>query len=170
VSSARLKELLVLGVLRAHPLHGYALLQAVEQGLGPAAGLMRSATYAILKRLQERRWITSRREKAGAYPEREVYRVTRAGERAFAELLDGLMSRAVPVGTQPLAVLLAHVDELRRRRRAGCPLRRPRGSRVQGVLDAGLLLLHLDLGRGADVDLGHAAGELGEALLSFSRS
>jgi DNA-binding PadR family transcriptional regulator len=117
VSSARLKELLVLGVLRAHPLHGYALLQAVEQGLGPAAGLMRSATYAILKRLQERRWITSRREKAGAYPEREVYRVTRAGERAFAELLDGLMSRAVPVGTQPLAVLLAHVDELDASRR-----------------------------------------------------
>jgi hypothetical protein len=41
---------------------------------------------------------------------------------------------------------------------------------VQGVLDAGLLLLHLDLGRGADVDLGDAAGELGQALLSFSRS
>jgi hypothetical protein len=38
---------------------------------------------------------------------------------------------------------------------------------VQGVLDAGLLLFHLDLGRGADVDLGHAAGELGEALLEL---
>jgi hypothetical protein len=38
---------------------------------------------------------------------------------------------------------------------------------VQGVLDAGLLLLHLGLGRGADVDLGHAAGELGEALLEL---
>jgi hypothetical protein len=38
---------------------------------------------------------------------------------------------------------------------------------VQRVLDAGLLLLHLDLGRGADVDLGDAAGELGEALLEL---
>jgi transcriptional antiterminator Rof (Rho-off) len=31
---------------------------------------------------------------------------------------------------------------------------------VQGVLDAGLLLLHLDLGRRTDVDLGHAAESL----------
>ena len=30
-----------------------------------------------------------------------------------------------------------------------------------------LLLLHLDFGRGADVDDGHAAGELGEALLEL---
>jgi hypothetical protein len=38
---------------------------------------------------------------------------------------------------------------------------------VQGVLDAGLLLLHLDLGGRADVDLGDAAGELGQALLEL---
>jgi len=37
----------------------------------------------------------------------------------------------------------------------------------QGVLHSVLLLLHLDLGRGADVDDGHAAGELGEALLEL---
>jgi hypothetical protein len=38
---------------------------------------------------------------------------------------------------------------------------------VQRVLDAGLLLLHLDLGGGADLDDGHAAGELGQALLEL---
>jgi hypothetical protein len=38
---------------------------------------------------------------------------------------------------------------------------------VQGVLDAGLLLLHLGLGGGADVDDGHAAGQLGQALLEL---
>ena len=43
--------------------------------------------------------------------------------------------------------------------------RRPGG--VQGVLDAGLLLLHLALGRGADVDLGHAAGQLGQPLFEL---
>ena len=42
-----------------------------------------------------------------------------------------------------------------------------RAGRVQGVLDAGLLLLHLGLGGGADVDDGDAAGELGEALLEL---
>ncbi len=35
---------------------------------------------------------------------------------------------------------------------------------VHGVLDAGLLLLHLALGGGPDVDLGHAARQLGDAL------
>ena len=38
---------------------------------------------------------------------------------------------------------------------------------VQGVFDAGLLFLHRDFGGGADVDLGDAAGELGEALLEL---
>ena len=38
---------------------------------------------------------------------------------------------------------------------------------VERVLDAGLLLLHLGLGRGADVDDGDAAGELGQALLEL---
>ena len=37
----------------------------------------------------------------------------------------------------------------------------------EGVLDAVLLLLHLDLGGRADVDDGDAAGELGQALLEL---
>ena len=39
--------------------------------------------------------------------------------------------------------------------------------RVQRVLDPGLLLLHLGLGRGADVDHRHAAGELRQPLLEL---
>ena len=42
-----------------------------------------------------------------------------------------------------------------------------RAGGVQGVFDAGLLLLHLGLGGGTDVDDGHAAGELGQALLEL---
>src|SRR5208337_3781603 len=38
---------------------------------------------------------------------------------------------------------------------------------VQGILDAGLLFLQLGLGGRPDVDLGHAAGQLGEAFLEF---
>ena len=43
--------------------------------------------------------------------------------------------------------------------------RRPRG--LQRVLDAVLLLLHLRLGRRADLHDGDAAGELGQALLEL---
>ena len=42
-----------------------------------------------------------------------------------------------------------------------------RARRVQRVLDAGLLLLQLDLGGRADLDDGHAAGQLGQALLEL---
>ena len=38
---------------------------------------------------------------------------------------------------------------------------------MQRVFDAGLLLLQLGFGRGADVDLRHAAGELRQALLEL---
>ena len=42
-----------------------------------------------------------------------------------------------------------------------------RAGRLQGVLDAVLLLLHLGLGGRADLDDGDTAGELGEALLQL---
>ena len=42
-----------------------------------------------------------------------------------------------------------------------------RAGRVQGVFDAGFLFLHLGFGRGADIDDGHAAGELGQAFLEL---
>ena len=39
--------------------------------------------------------------------------------------------------------------------------------RMERVVDAVLALLHLDLGRAADLDHGNAAGELGETLLEL---
>src|SRR5207247_4997836 len=42
-----------------------------------------------------------------------------------------------------------------------------RARRVERILDAVLLLLHLDLGRAADPDHRDAAGELGEPLLQL---
>ena len=42
-----------------------------------------------------------------------------------------------------------------------------RAGRLERVLDAVLLLLELDLGGRADLDDGHAAGELGQALLEL---
>ena len=38
---------------------------------------------------------------------------------------------------------------------------------MESVFDAVLLLLHFDFGCGSDVDLGDAAGELGEALFEL---
>src|SRR5207245_4297034 len=42
-----------------------------------------------------------------------------------------------------------------------------RAGRVQRVFDAGLAFLHFGLSRGADIDDGHATGELGQAFLEL---
>ena len=42
-----------------------------------------------------------------------------------------------------------------------------RAGRVESVVDAVLALLHLDLGRAADLDHGNAAGELRQPLLQL---
>ncbi len=111
MSTKALKELLVLGTLRSHPLHGYALVEALEAGLGWAVGLKRSTVYAILRRFVERGWIEGESMRDSRYPEREVYSVTADGEEAHQGLLAGCIDELVE-GTHPVAVLLAHMDEL----------------------------------------------------------
>ena len=70
-----------------------------------------------------------------------------AFELELVERRDGLQERGAAAGDDAL------LD-----RRAGGRKR---------VLDAVLLLLELDLGRGADLDDGNATGQLGEALLEL---
>ncbi len=105
------KELLVLSTLRAHPLHGYALVEALEGGLGWTVGLTRSTVYAILQRFVERGWIDGEAVRDKRYPEREVYRVTPCGEHAHRDLLRRCID-SLTEGTHPVAALLAQLDEV----------------------------------------------------------
>ncbi len=111
MSLTSLKELMVLSTLRAHPLHGYALVDSLEGGLGWTVGLTRSTVYAILRRFVERGWIDGEAVRDNRYPEREVYRVTPDGESAHRELLRGCIDNLTE-GTHPVAALLAHLDEV----------------------------------------------------------
>ena len=111
MSRSSLKELLVLSTLRAHPLHGYALVDALDNGLGWTVGLTRPTVYAILRRFVERAWIDGEAVRDNRYPEREVFRVTAEGERAHRDLLGRCISNLIE-GTHPVAALLAHLDEV----------------------------------------------------------
>jgi len=111
LSLAKHRELLVLGTLSSHPMHGYGLVEVLEHGLGRALGLKRPAVYAVLKRLEDRGWIEPREEREGNLPPRAVYSVTSTG----AEALPGLVSAcaAGPWDSQaPLASLLVHLEVL----------------------------------------------------------
>lgn len=111
MSLTTLKELMVLGTLRAHALHGYALVEALDAGLGWTVGLTRPTVYAILRRFVDRGWIDGAAVRDTRYPEREVYRVTPEGERAHGELLRGCIE-SLTEGTHPVAALLANLDQV----------------------------------------------------------
>lgn len=111
MSIAKHRELLVMSMLRAHPMHGYALLDVLDAGLGPALGLGRAAVYAILRRLSERGWIEGESERSGAYPERSVYSVTPAGEAALPNLVAACAKTGSHTVT-PLAAVLSQLEVL----------------------------------------------------------
>ena len=136
MSLTSLKELMVLSTLRAHPLHGYALVDALEGGLGWTVGLTRSTVYAILRRFVERGWIDGEAVRDNRYPEREVYRVTAAGEQACRELLRRCIDDLAE-GTHPVAALLVHLDDVEdaEQRRAVGAMLEARRKRLQ-ALDA----------------------------------
>lgn len=111
MSLARHRELLVLGAVRSHDLHGYALAEALDGGLGRGLALKRSTIYALLSRLDERGLIECRAEQDSARPERRVYRVTKDGRKTLAGLVHA-SARATVCTIVPLAIIVAHIDEL----------------------------------------------------------
>jgi len=111
MSIAKHRELLVLSIVRSHDLHGYALAEALEQGLGRSLGLKRPNVYAILARLVERGWVRMRSDHEGPHPERQICVITAAGQRAYLPLLRACVS-ANDAPLLPIIVLLAHLDDL----------------------------------------------------------
>ncbi len=111
MSLARHRELLVLGAVRSHSIHGYALVEALAAGLGKALGIKRPTVYALLSRLEEQGLVTHKAEKDSVYPERRVYRVTRKGRSAIPELAHASVKSSIEAAI-PLAVIIAHLDEL----------------------------------------------------------
>ncbi len=111
MSVARHRELLVLGVLCSHELHGYALVDALASGLGRGLDIKRPTVYALLSRLEARGLVTHVTTRDSAYPERRVYRATRKGRKALAELVLSCTTAGVGA-TLPLAIVIAHLEQL----------------------------------------------------------
>ncbi len=111
MSLIKSRELMVLSTIRAHPLHGYALAEALEQGIGGALGLKRPAVYAILGRFIERGWVRTTADRQGPYPERQICSLTPQGEQAYPILLRKCLDGS-DGSILPLVVQLAHLDDL----------------------------------------------------------
>lgn len=87
MSLTKARELAVLSIVIAHPVHGYQIASAFEKGALRLLGLQRPAVYAILSRFVTRGWIIEIDETGGAYPDRRICHSTEAGRDAVRELI-----------------------------------------------------------------------------------
>lgn len=81
-------EFAVLGLLSFGPRSGYELKKAAEAGVGYVWTAAKSHVYGVLPRLVEGGYATTRRVTQQRRPDKQVYRITRKGQRAFHEWLE----------------------------------------------------------------------------------
>lgn len=82
-------ELSVLGLLTAFGEHsGYDLKRHAEAGVGYVWTAAKSQIYAVLPRLVDGGYATSRRVAQSSRPDKQVYRITANGEAAFRAWLE----------------------------------------------------------------------------------
>lgn len=154
-----IKRLTLLGLLRGHELHGYGLLEYLDNhSLGEAA-IGKANAYRLLRAMEKDGLVRSAKDREGNRPERRVYRVTSAGERFFQdgilrELGEGMTSAA------PGLVALNYIDQVEPQ--AACAQLTRRRDRVHQrqerlrQVPAEVLELHPAL----DLELRHVATEL----------
>jgi PadR family transcriptional regulator AphA len=81
-------EFAVLGLLSFGERSGYELKKAAEAGVGYVWTAAKSHVYGVLPRLVEGGFATTRRVAQKRRPDKQVYRITKKGERAFYAWLE----------------------------------------------------------------------------------
>ena len=91
---------MILSVLEGEPLHGYAVMEALQQRSGGVLDLPTGTLYPALRRLERAGYLRSEWSTVGGR-RRRTYRLTAAGRRmladertewrAFAALVDGVL-------------------------------------------------------------------------------
>jgi DNA-binding PadR family transcriptional regulator len=81
-------ELILLGLLRESPRHGYEIKKQVKEIFSLLAGIDLKSVYYPLRILEKKGLLLKRSSKEGKRPERLVYELTPKGEARFRELLN----------------------------------------------------------------------------------
>lgn len=81
------QELLLLGLLKAKPKHGYQIKKEIREILSLFAGVDLKSIYYPLRILEKKGLVIKRIVKPNRRPERFVYGLTAKGENRFGELL-----------------------------------------------------------------------------------
>ncbi len=86
-------QFLILRVLYEKPMHGYQLLEEIEEKSCGCHKLESGSIYTLLRRMEERGLLESRWEKVEGGPERRVYTVTKNGVEALRRGLSSIVKR-----------------------------------------------------------------------------
>jgi DNA-binding PadR family transcriptional regulator len=100
-----IKKLLLLGLLRGQKLHGYGLLEYLQNHTMGGASIGKSNAYRLLKVMEHDGLIRSVTERDGNLPERYVYEVTPNGEAFFQDTLLKELAKDATADQPGIAVL-----------------------------------------------------------------
>ena len=81
------QELILLGLLKESPKHGYEIKKKIKEIFSLIAGIELKSIYYPLRLLEKKRLVTKQINKQGNRPQRFVYGLTLKGENRFRELL-----------------------------------------------------------------------------------
>jgi DNA-binding PadR family transcriptional regulator len=116
------QELILLGLLKESPKHGYEIKKEIKEILSLFAGIDLKSIYYPLRILEKKGLVTKRITKPGRRPQRLVYTLTPKGESRFKELLTkSLLNFKRPQFSLDLSLYFLNYikpDTLKRRLRA----------------------------------------------------
>src|SRR3989338_9207677 len=81
------QELILLGLLKESPKHGYEIKKKIKEILSLFAGVDLKSIYYPLHILEKKNLVTKKTGKAGRRPQRIVYALTPKGESRFNQVL-----------------------------------------------------------------------------------
>lgn len=83
-----MQDLVLLGLLKEGPKHGYEIKKSIDQVLSIFTSIDSKSIYYPLRRLKKKGLVTKKTGRKGRRPEKFIYKITREGEEAFERLLN----------------------------------------------------------------------------------
>lgn len=93
------RKLLLLGLLRGHPMYGYQINELIDTHLGTSVSLTKPTAYRFLNELTKEGLIEFHEEQEGKRPTRRVYSILPAGEKAFQNMLRENLEQYTPTAS-----------------------------------------------------------------------
>ena len=85
---AQNQDLILLGLLKEGPKHGYEIKRLIRKVLGNFTSVETTSIYYPLAKLEKKGLLIKKKGRKGKYPEKYVYHLTKKGDREFKTLLN----------------------------------------------------------------------------------